>query len=83
MAYTDYVYKNRPDTVRFSISRHPQGGWDYLVFNRVAGKRDYRYTSKYGESPFRRKKDAKASIERDYGKVTSINPKGAITEGWD
>ena len=96
MVYKDYVYKNRTDTVRFSIFRtevivywgdaawqsEVKEGWDYEVFQRD-GKGPEGSHIQSGGDLFRTKRAAKAYIEKHYGKITSINPKGQITKGWD
>lgn len=77
---SDYVYRNRNDTLRFNITRYGTH-WNYYVFDRR--KQAMISFAEEAGAFFRTKRDALDDIRTTYGAMVSINPKGRVTEGWD
>lgn len=76
---TDYVYKNKDDSIRIRIYKRDSNEWDYDIFHKD-GKFE-NFAENAGDA-FSHKRTARLDAEKEYGKLISLGNIETVTEGW-
>ena len=77
---SDYVYKNKGDTIRIRIFKKDLNNWDFDIFKK--GVSEVITCGVEGATSFDTKRTAKAEAVALLGSLYSINPENTVTEGW-
>ncbi len=76
---TDYVYKNKTDSIRIRIYQRDSNEWDYDIFHKNGTFENY---AENAGDAFPLKRDAKSYAESQHGKLASLGSIETVTEGW-
>ena len=79
--YSDYIYRNKDDTIRVKIFKRQEKYWDADVFFRNNSEKDYTWSPEMADRIFT-KNEMKKEMERLHGKLFPMGSVSSTLEGW-